>query len=111
MIPGEQLTHEEASSDEASQPSINHFVDGEGEDKDRESDEDNDEDNNTKFETFTRSYREDPTTFCADPCLTKQSREEKGATQYKQWIPLAKLLTKLSYSKFQFQTRCNRRKK
>jgi hypothetical protein len=49
MISGEQPTHEEASSDKASQPSINHFVDGEGEDKDRESDEDNNKDNNGKF--------------------------------------------------------------
>jgi hypothetical protein len=39
----------QASSDKASQPSINHLVDGEGEDEDRESDEDDNEDNNGKF--------------------------------------------------------------
>jgi hypothetical protein len=49
MIHGEQPTHEEASSDKASQPKINHFVDGEGEDNDRESDEDDNENKNGKF--------------------------------------------------------------
>jgi hypothetical protein len=36
-------------ANQASQPSIYHFVDGEGEDEDRESDEDNDKDDNGKF--------------------------------------------------------------